>query len=95
LHSLGPLAWSGGDHRRDDFAPGPQREESLAAKIAPVSRKTEQPLKETQWVLIDPVARNGIEIEIPAARTVGIMAERVRHAASAKAVIAGVAAPRL
>jgi hypothetical protein len=81
------------DHRRTYAPEEPHAEESLTARVAAVSRKSQSPLQVEQGSHVYPLARDVLQVEVPALWAMGKSLESHCHAPGIKAVIARVAAP--
>jgi len=88
------LLLCGGNHRWNDPAVGSQAEEFFAAGIAPVCGEAEKPLHGDPRAAARAVARNVLEIEVPAPRAVSVSGEGDCHAPGVKPQVTGVAPPR-
>ena len=80
--------------RRHDSSKSSNTEKAVAAGVAPVSRKTKPALYRDPGSSLDSFARDVLQVEIAAARTVGVTLEASRHPPGIKTPVAGVAAPR-
>jgi len=72
---------------------GQYAEKLLAARIAAVGRKAEKALHKNKGAVIDSIAGNVQQIEIPASRAVRVTREGQGHAPGVKAPIARAASP--
>lgn len=70
-------------------------EKPFAAWIATVGVESQEAFREEQGAVFNPIARNSLEVEIPAFRAMGEPCEGDRHTMAVKAALAGVAAPGL
>jgi hypothetical protein len=78
-----------------DASKGQQAEEFLPARIAAIGWKSEEALEEHQSAILHPVTRDALEVEVSAARAVGIPREGDRHARGIESKFACEAAPGL
>lgn len=81
------------DHRRTYAPEEPYAEESLTARFAAVSGKSQSPLQVEQSSPIHSLAGDVLQVEVPALWAMGKSLENHGHAPGIKAVIARMAAP--
>jgi len=88
------LFCGGRNHGGDNTTNRTDGEEPLATRIATVGRKAHQALQVGERGPFDTVARNRIDLEIPAPRAMCVAGEGQRDASSIEPEITGMAAPR-
>jgi len=81
------------NHRRQYPPKGQQAEEFLAAGIAAVSRKSQKALNRNHQSLVDAIARNMLQVKIPAARAVCESGKIQGYPAGVETEVARVATP--
>jgi hypothetical protein len=81
------------EHRRTYAPEEPHAEKSLTARVAAVSRKSQSPLQVGQSSPLHSLARDVLQVEVPALWAMRKSLESHGHAPGIKAVIARVTAP--
>lgn len=94
VYGLGNFAIGVGRHGGKDATISQHTEEPLAAGVAPVGGDFQIAFQENKSSFLHAVARDSLQIEIPAPRAVRISHKGNRDAASVKTQTASVASPR-
>lgn len=94
LLGVGDLSYLGGiAHGGQDTAEAAHAEKTFAARTASVCGKSEQAFQPEQGAIIDALAGDMFEVEIPTSRAMHVPDESDGHAPGAKAHVTGVAPP--
>jgi hypothetical protein len=85
---------TGIDHCRTDPTELSRAEKPMATGVAAVRRKSKPALQHNHGPGLDPLARNMLEVEVPAPGAVSVTLKNSRDTPTVESAVASVAAPR-